>query len=76
MEGDLSKQISPELMAAIQKLVDQRVEEKMAQYEEVMKKMKTSIATMIKPGALLGRNTQSEAKGGAKASDKEETKDD
>lgn len=59
------------MMEAIQKMIDQKVEEKwekfQKEYDELLQKVKKNIAGMIKPGVASGlglgtRTAQSEAK--------------
>ena len=68
MEGSTSSQenplgsLTPEMMAAIQQMIDQKVDEKVkAIQDDLQAKMKQSVAGLIKPG-LLGakREAQSE----------------
>lgn len=59
MEANLNVHFSAEQIAAINALVDSKVEERMKKfqedYDELMNKVKRQITTAIKPASLLGK---------------------
>jgi DNA anti-recombination protein RmuC len=80
MEANLNVHFSAEQVAAINSLIDSKVEERMKKfqedYDELMNKVKSKITSAIKPASLLGKT----ALGGAKPKDSadaaaEESKD-
>lgn len=62
-------------MAAIQSLIDSKVDEKFAkfqaEYDELLNKVKKQIASSIKPSSLFPRNSLSEVKGKAPEEEKD-----
>lgn len=77
MEANLNVHFSAEQIAAINALVDSKVEDRMKKfqedYDELMNKVKRQIATAIKPASLLGKTSIVPPKTDVKAG--EESKD-